>query len=157
RLVVIDGQNSVVGSPNISTDILARRNITNKLHQFAQKEGLCLIGVRNEDPDGRALGPQSMGDVGRGVMRSLKVGEYRGQEYFKLDSVRPRDAARKRYPPMPYSVEDLGGNARRILWGKVPPEQEAVRRAAKAGEKPPPKTPYAERNPVRPRPGRRPP
>jgi hypothetical protein len=36
KLVVIDGQNSVVGAPCIATDMLARVNITNKLHQFAQ-------------------------------------------------------------------------------------------------------------------------
>jgi hypothetical protein len=43
RLVVIDGQNSVVGAPDISTDMKARYNLTNRLHQFAQK--LDVVGV----------------------------------------------------------------------------------------------------------------
>ena len=63
RLVVIDGQNSVVGAPNICTDMLARHNITNKLHRFAQQENVCLLGIRNEDNEGRAYGPASFGDI----------------------------------------------------------------------------------------------
>ncbi len=70
RLVVIDGQNSVVGAPNISTDMLARHNITNKLHQFAQKENVCLVGIRNEDIDGRAYGIPAATRLVRGVSSS---------------------------------------------------------------------------------------
>lgn len=120
RLVVIDGQNSVVGAPNISTDMLARHNITNKLHQFAQKENICLVGVRNEDPEGRAYGPASMSDLSRGILRSEELPKHAGQRYFLLKFVRVTDA--REQPDIPYSVEDLGGSARRILWGKRKPD-----------------------------------
>src|SRR5262249_51470375 len=73
RLVIIDGQNSMVGAPNISTDMLARNNVTNKLHQFAQRLNVYLVGIRNEDAEGRALGPQSMGDIGRCVLRAVEL------------------------------------------------------------------------------------
>ena len=62
RLVIIDGQNSVVGTPDISTDMKGRFNVTNRLHQFAQRLNICLIGIRNEDSTGRAMGSQSMGE-----------------------------------------------------------------------------------------------
>jgi hypothetical protein len=122
RWVVIDGQNSVVGAPCIATDMLARHNVTNKLHYFAQRLNLCLLGVRNEDAEGRAYGPASMGDQGRCVMRAeeLKLGKD-GQRYFKLLFKKVSDAARETHPPIPYGVENLGGSARRISWGKARP------------------------------------
>jgi hypothetical protein len=116
RFVVIDGQNSVVGAPNISTDMLARHNVTNRLHQFAQQESLCLMGLRNEDPDGRAYGPASMGDLGRCILRAVELEPFCGERYFKLVFERISDTSPKNYPPIPYAVEDLGGSARRILW-----------------------------------------
>jgi hypothetical protein len=121
RLVVIDGQNSVVGAPCIATDMLARNNVTNKLHQFAQKENLCLLGVRNEDADGRALGPQSMGDIARCVMRAYELTPRTDPPYLKLEFLKVSDTARSNYRPIPYSVKDLGGAARKILWGKSRP------------------------------------
>jgi hypothetical protein len=135
RFVVIDGQNSVVGAPNISTDMLARHNITNKLHQFAQQENICLVGIRNEDSEGRALGPQSMGDLARCILRSEEAGEDGDQRYFKLVFERISDAAPKTHPPIPYSVEDLGGSSRRILWGKVKPTMKQQLDAAGAAKK----------------------
>jgi hypothetical protein len=123
RLVIIDGQNSVVGAPCIATDMLARHNITNKLHQFAQKEDICLLGVRNEDPDGRAYGPASMGDLSRCILRTKELKPMRGKRYFVLTFERISDAAPGTHPPLPYSVEDLGGSSRRILWGVVRPEE----------------------------------
>jgi hypothetical protein len=118
RLVVLDGQNSVVGAPNISTDILARNNVTNKLHQFAQRLDVCLLGIRNEDAEGRALGPQSMGDIGRCVWRAVEAGKDGDDRYFTLKFVRISDAAPKLHPDLPYSVQDCGGARRKILWGK---------------------------------------
>jgi hypothetical protein len=126
RLVVIDGQNSVVGAPNISTDMLARHNITNKLHQFAQRENICLLGVRNEDPTGRAYGPASMGDLSRCILRVEELKPLHGERYFALTFERISDAAPGTHPPLPYSVEDLGGSSRRILWGITSPEEEEV-------------------------------
>jgi hypothetical protein len=123
RLVVIDGQNSVVGAPNISTDMLARHNITNMLHQFAQKEYICLVGIRNEDTEGRALGPQSMSDLGRCILRTTEEKRYRGQRYFVLKFERISDAAPHTHPDLPYSVQDLGGSSRRILWGERRPAE----------------------------------
>ncbi len=123
RLVIIDGQNSVVGAPNISTDMLARNNVTNKLHQFAQKENICLIGIRNEDSEGRALGPQSMGDLGRCVLRAIEIPPKSTPPYCKLEFVRISDVARSKYPDIFFSVEDLGGSARKILWEKVRPNE----------------------------------
>jgi hypothetical protein len=144
RFVVIDGQNSVVGAPCIATDMLARTNVTNKLHQFAQREGVCLLGIRNEDREGRALGPQSMGDIARCVLRVVQVGEEDGRRYYELRFEKISDAAPSTHPPIPYSVEDLGGSARRILWGETKPgreepappapeEAEAIVAALKAG------------------------
>ncbi len=121
RLVIIDGQNSVVGTPNICTDMLARHNVTNRLHQFAQQENLCLLGIRNEDNEGRAYGPASMGDISRCVVRAEKVGDYEGQEYCRLVFEKVSDTARRNYPPIPYAVRDLGGSSRQILWGERMP------------------------------------
>jgi len=122
RLVVVDGQNSVVGAPNISTDMLARHNVTNKLHQFAQHERLCLLGVRNEHAEGRAYGPASMSDLGRCILRAEEEEKGNdGERYFRLVFERISDAAPETHPPLPYGVENLGGPARRILWGKCRP------------------------------------
>jgi hypothetical protein len=134
RLVVVDGQNSVVGAPNISTDMLARHNITNRLHQFAQREGVCLVGIRNEDPEGRAYGPASLSDMGRAIIRSLEEEPAGGDRYFRLVFERISDRAPSTHPPIPYSVEDLGGSSRRIVWGKSPPgpTPKRLKAAAKA-------------------------
>lgn len=121
RFIVIDGQNSVVGAPNISTDMLARHNVSNKLHQFAQKENVCLIGIRNEDSEGRALGPQSMGDLARCILRAEELPPDGEDRYFRLVFERISDAAPRTHPPLPYAVEDLGGSDRRIDWGKKKP------------------------------------
>jgi len=118
RLVVIDGQNSVVGAPDISTDMKGRFNVTNRLHQFAQKLNVCLVGIRNEDPTGRAMGSQSMGDISRCVLRAVEKKPDKKDRYFQLVFVKVSDSAPKTHPPIPYSVEDLGGRRRRILWGK---------------------------------------
>lgn len=118
RLVFIDGQNSVVGAPDISTDMKGRANVTNKLHQFAQRNNICLIGIRNEDSDGRALGSQSMADISRCVMRCVEVDVGKDNQYYQLIFVKVSDSAPKTHPPIDYSVEDLGGSSRRILWGK---------------------------------------
>jgi hypothetical protein len=126
RLVVIDGQNSVVGAPNISTDMLARHNITNKLHQFAQQENICLVGIRNEDAEGRAYGPASMSDLGRCILRSRELKPYKKERYFKLIFERISDAAPSTHRPIPYSVEDLGGPARKILWEEKRPKDDDV-------------------------------
>jgi hypothetical protein len=118
RLVIIDGQNSVVGGPDIRTDMRGRANVTNKLHQFAQRTNVCLIGIRNEDVTGRALGCQSMSDLGRCVLRAVEEETKVRDRFFRLVFVKVSDASPKNYPPIPYSVEDLGGSRRRILWGK---------------------------------------
>jgi hypothetical protein len=131
RLVVIDGQNSVVGAPCIATDMLARHNITNPLHQFAQQENVCLLGVRNEDRDGRAYGPASMNDLGRCILRAVELEPKGGKRYFELVFERVSDAAPKTHPILPYSVADLGGSARCILWGQKRPEDPAKVQAAK--------------------------
>ena len=133
RLVVIDGQNSVVGSPNISTDMMARSNVTNKLHQFAQKLNICLVGIRNEDREGRAMGPQSMGDIARCVMRAVEKTKS-DPPFCELKFVKVSDTARANYPTIPYSVKNLGGSDREILWGKVKPPsdaQKAIKKIAK--------------------------
>lgn len=124
RLVVIDGQNSVVGAPCIATDILARHNITNRLHQFAQRHNICLVGVRNEDEGGRAYGPASMSDLGRCILRTEELKADRDQRYFVLQFPRISDAAPKTHPPLYYSVEDLGGSSRRILWNRQNPKSD---------------------------------
>jgi hypothetical protein len=96
RLVVIDGQNSVVGAPNISTDMLARNKVTNQLHGFAQKEDLCLVGIRNEDAEGRPMGPQSMCDLGRCVLRAVKQGEPRATSTSSSSSCASANARSRR-------------------------------------------------------------
>jgi hypothetical protein len=115
RLVIIDGQNSVVGAPNISTDMLARNHVTNPLHHFAQRENICLLGMRNEDREGRALGPQSMGDIGRCIMRSIVVQP--DPPFGELEFSRVSGTARSNYPTIPYAVRDRGDHAE-IVWGE---------------------------------------
>lgn len=131
RLVIIDGQNSVVGAPKIMTDMLARTNVTNKLHHFAQKLDVCLVGIRNEDAEGRALGPQSVGDIARCVLRAYETEPKGDPPYCVLKFVKVSDTARTNYPPIPYSVANLGGSHRKILWGKSRPKPEAVPPAVK--------------------------
>jgi hypothetical protein len=125
RFVVIDGQNSVVGAPRINTDMNARWYVTNKLHQFAQRENICLLGIRNEDREGRGLGPQSMGDIGRCVMRAVQV--QKSPPYCVLEFVKVRKAARELYPDIPYSARDLGGSHAEIVWGKSIASDEAAK------------------------------
>lgn len=125
RLMVIDGQNSVVGAPCIATDMQARSNVSNKLHQYAQRLNLCLIGIRNEDAEGRALGPQSFGDIGRCVLRAVDKGSIGPDRCCELLFVKVSDVAPSKYPPIDYSVQDLGGSHRKILWG-VNPARRAV-------------------------------
>jgi len=118
RLVIIDGQNSVVGAPDISTDMKARNGVSNKLHQFAQRLNVCLIGIRNEDAEGRALGAQSMGDIARCVLRAVEIEPRTTTPYCMLKFVKVSDTARENYPDIPFSVQNNGGNNRCILWGK---------------------------------------
>lgn len=118
RLLVIDGQNSVVGAPCIATDMLARHNVTNKLHQFAQRENIALVGIRNEDSLGRALGPQSMGDIARCIMRTEPILDREDGHYFLLRFPKVSDVPKCLYPDIPYAVEDCPGSPPRILWGK---------------------------------------
>jgi hypothetical protein len=135
RFVIVDGQNSVVGSPNISTDMGARTNVTNPLHQFAQRLNICLMGIRNEDAEGRAMGPQSFGDIGRCVVRAVE--EVRSTPpYCKLEFVKVSDTARRNYPDIPYSVEDRGGSHRVILWGIEKPKADpaAIQRLVEKGK-----------------------
>jgi hypothetical protein len=130
RLVVIDGQNSVVGATNICTDILARANLTNKLHDFAQQENVCLVGIRNEDLTGRALGPASMQDMARCILRCVELEPYANERYFALVFERISDVSPRLYPPLPYGVQDLSpadspGSAREILWRRYKPGMDA--------------------------------
>ena len=123
RLVIIDGQNSVVGAPDIGTDMKGRHNVSNKLHSFAQRLNIALVGIRNEDSTGRALGSQSMGDIARVVMRveEIPVKKEGKPRKFKLEFVKVSDTAKANYPPIHYMVQDLGGADRKILWGKGAP------------------------------------
>lgn len=119
RLVIVDGQNSLVGAPDIATDMKGRSNVSNRLHQFAQRLNIALVGIRNEDNTGRALGSQSMGDIARCVIRTREIETgLPGERYFELIFKKVSDAAPSTHRPIPYGVEDLGGNKRRVLWGK---------------------------------------
>ncbi len=122
RLVVIDGQNSVVGAPDISTDMKGRHNVTNRLHQFAQRLNICLVGIRNEDANGRAMGSQSMGDLSRCVMRANRLDDHVKTRCYELCFVKVSDAAPSTHPTIRYQVKDCGGNHRQIEWGKGPPK-----------------------------------
>jgi hypothetical protein len=135
RLIILDGQNSVVGKPNICTDMLARHNVTNKLHHFAQKMKLCLLGLRNEDNEGRALGPQSMRDIGRCVMRTVED-KLTNPRHLTLEFVKVNDCAPETHPPIPFAVANLGGAHRKILWEKGRPGRsvEAMTRIARNGQ-----------------------
>jgi hypothetical protein len=125
RLVVLDGQNSVVGAPNISTDMLARNNVTGPLHRFAQRENICLLGIRNEDQDGRAYGPASMGDIARCILRVEERKSLGKDRYFLLKFAKVTDAPRHTHPDIPYCVPALDsappGSPPRIRWGKGRP------------------------------------
>ena len=104
--------------------MLARHNVTNKLHQFAQKLDICLLGIRNEDTDGRAYGPASMSDIGRCVLRAVELDPDKktGMRYCVLMFPKVTDTARSNYPSIPYAVPAGDGAARSILWGIHKPE-----------------------------------
>jgi hypothetical protein len=139
KLVILDGQNSAVGCPNISTDMLARHNITNPLHQFAQRERIALVGIRNEDPTGRAYGPASMNDQSRCILRAEELEPVKGVRYFTL-TFDISDSAPSTHPPLPYAVEDVPGFPPVILWGKEPPPEgvESVQRHVNPADAVPP-------------------
>jgi len=123
RLVIVDGQNSVVGAPDIGTDMKGRFNVTNRLHQFAQRLNICLLGIRNEDKDGRALGSQSMNDLSRCVWRVEEGKPDGSKRYFRLLFVKVSPTNPKHYRPVPYSVQDRStgehdSHLRSILWGE---------------------------------------
>jgi hypothetical protein len=121
RLVIIDGQNSVVGAPNISTDMTARNNVTNKLHHFAMQTHICLLGLRNEDDNRRALGPQSMSDIARCIMRTeeLSVSIQDEVRTFNLEWVRVSEVAASHYDSIRYSVDNRKEQtaALKLHWG----------------------------------------
>lgn len=129
RLLIIDGQNSVVGAPCIATDMLARFNVTNKLHQFAIKENIALVGIRNEDEHGRALGPQSMADLARCILRTENLEDHPdhpGTHFFRLHFKKVSDAPKSLHPSIPYAVTDdpSGLTPPKILWGKSRPGEQ---------------------------------
>jgi hypothetical protein len=130
RFMILDGQNSLVGAKNISTDMLARHNITNPLHRFAQKLNICLLGVRNEDPEGRAMGPQSMKDIARSILRAVEDQPLDGFRYCRLKFEKVSKVPKCLYPDIPYAVEDSEGSPGSpgsspiVLWGKVRPVEE---------------------------------
>ena len=41
-----------------------------------------------------------------------------GQRRFQLEFKNVTETAKSNYPPIPYSVKDLGGNRRKIIWRK---------------------------------------
>jgi hypothetical protein len=122
RFVILDGQNSLVGAPNISTDMLARHNITNKLHRFAQRLNVCLLGVRNDDATGRALGPQSMSDIGRSILRAEELEPLGGHRYCVLKFERVSEVAKCLYPDIPFAVENSPDSSPVVFWGKPRPD-----------------------------------
>jgi hypothetical protein len=139
RFVVIDGQNSVVGTPHIQTDMLARNHVSGPLHRFAQKLNVALLGIRNEDNTGRALGPQSMGDIARCVWRAWETEPKSTPPYCYLNFVKVSDTARANYPAIPYSVQDLSAqtgdkSALKILWGEKRPQPVSAEDAAQLAE-----------------------
>lgn len=126
RMVVIDGQNSVLGGSDIGTDMRGRVNVTNKLHQFAQRLNIAVMGIRNEDQQGRAYGPASMRDLARCVLRVDKVPAGKQQaEHFLLRFVKVSDAAPSTHPPIPFTMKDLGGNKRSPQWQSKAPRKTA--------------------------------
>jgi hypothetical protein len=129
RLVIVDGQNSVIGATDYSTDGRARNNVTNKLMGLAQRSNICVVGIRNEDKDGRPMGPQGLADHGRGIVRAVPAGEAKGKRYFQLVFKKVSDVNPQLYPPIPYGVIDCGGNLRRIDWGKEKPKPKSLAEA----------------------------
>lgn len=125
RLVIIDGQNSVVGAPNISTDMKARNAVTNRMHRLAERMKVCLIGMRNEDDEGRALGPASMSHLARCVMHSVKLKKEssKAKQYCQLifEKVSDRDPALYS-KPIGYTVKSGKLSHRTVDWFKRPPK-----------------------------------
>jgi hypothetical protein len=148
RLVVIDGQNSVIGAPFQGTDAAGRHNVTNPLHQFAQQENICLLGIRNEDKDNRALGCASMNDIARCVWRAVELDKDGGWRYLRLDfklNERPLAA----HMPIFFAVQDHKYATREILWGVEQPNQETT--MAKSGIPPEVLRAWGEQNAPQPR------
>jgi hypothetical protein len=63
-----------------------------------------------------------MSDLGRCILRSVELKPVGQDRYFLLLFDRVTDTAKNNYPAIPYGVQDLGGPARKILWGKQRPE-----------------------------------
>jgi hypothetical protein len=75
-----------------------------------------------------------MKDLGRCVLRAEELKRCKGRRYFMLVFVKVNDVNQDLYPPIPYSVEDLGGASRRILWGVWRPKTGATTTGAGAGQ-----------------------
>jgi AAA domain/Toprim-like len=138
KLVVIDPINNFLGDYDVSTDVKARRNVTGKLHSFAKRLGICLLGLRNwgKAAEGsstqRALGPSSMSHVCRACFHT-QISEQGPPVQGKLAWDKVSDAPHPR--PIPFSVKDEGGHLRRILWGKTSEPKETRRGGKKSSEK----------------------
>ncbi len=136
KLIVVDAQNSFVGTPDITTDMKGRANVSNRLHAFAQRTGVCLIGIRNTSEEGgRALGSQSMSDIARCIFSTVELSTKKGEpRRFQLVFDKVNDAAKERHPPIPFGIKNLGDWRRLILWGKdESPPVSAAKKVAKKG------------------------
>lgn len=124
KLIIVDNGNSFLGDHDAGTDAKARRNVSGKLHAFAQKNDVCLLMLRNWPKSetnapkaNRGMGPSSMQHIGRATMyieKTSRPGEsLAGELYFSKVSDAPEPE------PIPFTVENLGGHKRRVIFGKV--------------------------------------
>lgn len=122
KLVIVDGQNSLLGDADYSSDAKARSQITNKLVAFAQKYDVALIGIRNETRDGHKLGASAMQDQGRCVMRTDLVKQNdRETNYFTTFLQFEKVSGAPTPAPLCFVGKDMGTNERgwrrlRIEW-----------------------------------------
>ena len=117
RMVVLDGQNSMLGVSDYATDGKARAIVTNKLHHYAQRLNIALIGIRNADDHDRPMGPQSMADMARCTMHAEKVESKTNdpKRYFKLVFDRISSTDPENYPPIHYSISSFATKEERFL------------------------------------------
>jgi len=123
-LLVFDALNSFIGADHdVSSDAKARRNLTGRLHSFAQRCGVCVLAIRHwskcalGDQDKRGLGPSSMQFICRGTMwveRLSKEGEIlKGKLHFSKVTDRRQPCAKA------FRLKDHGEHLREVVWSPL--------------------------------------
>ena len=119
KLLIVDGQNSLLGMANYRTDNAARVNITNRLCHFAQANKITVIAIRNANEHGNPYGAAAMEDQSRCVLRTLQLEDEKSPYTHQLTFHKVSEGADP--PAIPYHARGLGrnernGNRMKLVW-----------------------------------------